>query len=249
MRTYAQTIHQLYQQLRTDTWSDAELIAVKVAHDVASDLFAGRMQSSGKPLLCHCVGTASILAAHGAPREVVAAGLLHNVYAAGDFGDGRKGATARRRHEMQSRVGRDIEQYLHGFARFRWKRTEFAQICAAIRPSDAFQRHVVLLRLADECEHLVDAGLLYRPNSRLRLQELVDGSALLLEIAKRIDNEQIGLELSELIQTAAVTPAMGDLATESTLLFGTVVVPRSYRKRFMLRVRNRLRRALGRRRG
>ncbi len=89
MHSYAQTNIQLFNQLRQDGYSDADLILVRNAYELAMVLFTGRFQPSGKSFIAHVVGTASILAWLRLPAPVVAAGLLHNVYENGDFGDGR----------------------------------------------------------------------------------------------------------------------------------------------------------------
>jgi hypothetical protein len=65
------------------------------------------------------VGTASILAAHGAECSVVCAGLLHSAYTHGDFGDGRDrdvGEVAPARREIVRRVlGEAGEDLVYGY--------------------------------------------------------------------------------------------------------------------------------------
>ena len=243
MTNYAQTIHALIQQLSSDGWSCTHLTEIKIAHDAAVELFAGRMQSHGKPLLCHCAGVASVLALHDTPPALVAAGLLHNVYYAGDFADAHSGATTRRRREMQKRVGPDVEAYLFAFAGLDWKTARLPKICSTIRSDDILQRHALLLKLADLCEDLSSYGMLYRPNGAELLTGLAENDALLREIARRIGFEQIGLKLSELIREAGSAQFVGRLAAQGGPRFGTVVAPKSYRKRFSLRVLERLRRS------
>src|SRR5262245_4841225 len=101
MRAYAQTNIQLFNQLRYYAYSDADLNLVRDAYELAMVLFSGRFQSSGKSFIAHVVGTASILAWVRLPAPVVAAGLLHNAYGSGDFGDGRRGATTPRRRRIR----------------------------------------------------------------------------------------------------------------------------------------------------
>src|SRR5688572_20530292 len=79
VHSYAQTNIQLFNQLRGDGYSKADLGLVRDAYELAMLLFSGRFQPSGKSFIAHVVGTASILAWHRLPAPVVAAGLLHNV--------------------------------------------------------------------------------------------------------------------------------------------------------------------------
>src|SRR5207247_3257336 len=90
MYPYAQTNLQLYNQLGGAGFSVADLGLVRVAYELATVLFAGRFQPSGKSFIAHVVGTASILASLRLPARVVAAGRLHHVFVNGVFGAGRR---------------------------------------------------------------------------------------------------------------------------------------------------------------
>ncbi|MBT5031559.1 MAG: HD domain-containing protein [Proteobacteria bacterium] len=82
----AQTPLQLYNQLRLADYPEQELDEARSACEFLNSLFAGRYRATGKSLIEHCVGTASILETHGADAATVTAGLLHAVYSQGDFG-------------------------------------------------------------------------------------------------------------------------------------------------------------------
>lgn len=74
----AQTNLQLYAQCAA--LASAEQDRIRSAYELATLLFAGHFRGSGKPFVCHLVGTASVLQRQGAPPSVVTAGLLHAVY-------------------------------------------------------------------------------------------------------------------------------------------------------------------------
>ena len=76
---YAQTNLQLYAQLRRANADESDLALVRRGYDLAMHLCPASFRGSGKPLLAHLVGTASILASLGQPTRVVTAGLLHAV--------------------------------------------------------------------------------------------------------------------------------------------------------------------------
>src|SRR5687767_15961282 len=101
---YAQTNLQLYTQLRRAGYTAEQLVPVRAGYDLAMQLFSASFRGSGKPLLAHLVGTASILAAIGQSRDIVLAGLLHAAYALGDFGDGRFGVSEAKRERVRKAV-------------------------------------------------------------------------------------------------------------------------------------------------
>ena len=89
MERVAQTNLQLYNQLRAQGYSQKELVIVHRAYEFLTTIYPGYFQADGKPFVAHTVGVASILAHLQLPAEFIAAGLLHNIYGNGDFGDGR----------------------------------------------------------------------------------------------------------------------------------------------------------------
>jgi len=101
MSPYAQTIVQLYRQLQDNSYSIAEMCRIRDAYELATELFAGRFTLTGRVFSAHSVRTASILSSLRLPVEIVAAGLLHNVYYGGDFGDGSRGISKAKREYMK----------------------------------------------------------------------------------------------------------------------------------------------------
>ena len=105
----AQTNIQLYNQLRRENRTLEELHFVHRAYEFITTLYGGFLQSDGKPFLSHSTGVASIVSQLGAPIEVVVAGLTHNIYGNGDFGDGRsKIITNSRRKLVISALGERV---------------------------------------------------------------------------------------------------------------------------------------------
>jgi hypothetical protein len=104
--------------------------------------------------MVHVIGTASFLSSLRVAPELVAAGLVHNVYGNGDFGDAREGAADWKRQIVRSAVGAEVEQYVYGFWRsLRWSRETISRFSLDIDSLDARDRAVLLLRLADLAEH------------------------------------------------------------------------------------------------
>lgn len=91
MQFYAQTNIQLLNQLQREGYSKEDLVSINNTYQFAIKMFAGCYRPSRKAFIAHVVGTASILASLHAPIKIVAAGLIHSIYAEGDFGSWKKG--------------------------------------------------------------------------------------------------------------------------------------------------------------
>ena len=126
---YAQTNLQLYAQLRRTGADESDLALVRSGYDLAMHLCPASFRGSGKPLLAHLVGTASILASIGQPARVVTAGLLHAVYVFGDFGDASRGSGDARRARVREAVGAAVEDLIFRYTHFDWN----SQTIPAIR--------------------------------------------------------------------------------------------------------------------
>lgn len=141
----AQTNLQLYGQMIADGWSEGSLARTRAAYDVARQLFSDAYRPSHKPFVCHLVGTASAAARWRCPEAIVLAGLLHSAYLYGDFRDGERGPTARRRRFLVDTIGDGAESIVYRYSVARSSPT----------PND---RDVQLVRLADRFDELADAG-------------------------------------------------------------------------------------------
>jgi (p)ppGpp synthase/HD superfamily hydrolase len=205
--TYAQTNLQLYDQLRRAGGLDADLALVRRGYDLAMHLCPASFRGSGKPLLAHLVGTASILAAVGQPARVVTAGLLHAVYVFGDFGDASRGATDQRRARVREAVGRDVEDLIARYTHFDWNSKTIPVIRDRVASLPPIEREVLIIRLANELEDHLDYGVLYCGNGEQRrayirspLNQSVDMARVLGEtkLAETLDqafNETLAEEL------------------------------------------------------
>ncbi len=165
MHRYAESILSLYSELMDSGCPEAGLIAVRRAYDLQRELFAALYTGSGKPHVSHGAGTASILLSIGAPFELLPAALLHNVYSLGNFGDSLGAArTERRRAEVRSAIGTFAELRVSRFFEMRWAPADIEGYLERFAALDEVARDTILIRLADELEHNLYAGLRYREN-------------------------------------------------------------------------------------
>jgi hypothetical protein len=109
----AQSNIQLYGQLQSCGYGAADISAVARAYRLAQRLFAASFRGSGRPFLCHLVGTASILVRDAAPAHEITAGLLHAAYSAGLFPfDMHRKMSPRKRAMVREAVGAEAEELI-----------------------------------------------------------------------------------------------------------------------------------------
>lgn len=137
----AQTNLQLYGQMLAAGWADESLTRARSAYDLARSLFGDAFRPSHKPFVCHLVGTASAALRWNAAEPVVLAGLVHSAYLFGDFGDGDRGPTPRRRRYLVETIGTTAEALVFHYSE-------------GSNPADDVQ----ILRLADRFDELADGG-------------------------------------------------------------------------------------------
>ena len=206
MTPVAQTNLQLYGQLRGLGYTETDLVSVRAAYQLALRLFPDFYRACEKPFLAHLVGAASILAADRPSIALVCAGLLHSAYILGDFGTGLLGVHEAKRSRLRAAVGPEIEAIVFRYATRPWSSTapEIARTAAALPPLD---RDVVLIRLADELENLVDSGLQYHPDAEHRLQDLALALPAWSATARALGQEHLASRLEE-AQAQAALPGL-----------------------------------------
>jgi len=238
MHSYARTNIQLFNQLRQEGYSNTDLRSVRDAYELAMVLFTGRFQPSGRPFVTHVVGTASILASLRLPAPVVAAGLLHNVYENGDFGDGHRGISRAKRKMLKSVLGEEAEAYVARFPVLPWYPQAIRQMRDNPEKLSPRDRNVVLIRLADHLEHLLDLDLLYYSDVGRR-PYMTNGSAV-VEMAEKLGLSWLAADLREAIRETEFAELPVELPTRERPNSGFVIVPRSCHKRFSVELRQAL---------
>jgi len=235
MHGYAQTIPQLYGQLQHDGYSIADMCCIRDAYELAMVLFSGRFLHSGKVFTAHIVGTASILASLRLPVEVVAAGLLHNVYRSGDFGDGRRSIANARREQVQRVVGTEVEQYVARFATLPWNSRAISALRDRPHELEPLDRSVVLLRLADQLEHLLDLDTLYGDDTGRRLY--VETGPIAVDTAERLGFAILAATLRQTLEESQRSAIPVELRSTRKQVFGFVLAPQSHHKQLSVTFR------------
>lgn len=211
MFPYAQTNLQLYRQLAAQDFTATEIETVAAAYDLGLRLFPGTYRGSGKPFLSHLVGTASVLASLRARTPLVITGLLHAVYTHGEFGNGWRGMTDRKRADIRRAVGEEIEDLIARYTRLRWQRRTISGIRARLDTMAPVERDVLLVRLANELEDHLDLGILYHADVERRRAYLRAELPIIVEMAERLGFPELAKDLAEAsadIARAEIAPGL-----------------------------------------
>lgn len=222
---YPQTNLQLLNRLRSAGWPTRDLVLLHNAYEWAMPLFSAQFRSSGKPFLAHLVGTAGILAGHGAGPAVVAAGLLHAGYAQGEWGDGSgRTPTAARRQRLHAAMGAEVEDLVHRYTLLTWSPATVADIrvrAAWLTPPES---EIVFIRLANLLEDYLDLGMAYSDKGKKPTHDdpvLADavviaralGHAILADELERAVDDNHGADLPPHLRRRALSS--GTLAPRS----------------------------------
>jgi hypothetical protein len=190
---HAQTRAQLFEELSAKGYASSQLQEVAAAYDLALSLFSTLLRPGGKPFLNHLIGTASILARHGAACTVVVAGLVHAAYTFGVFSSEPPGVTPRKRRRVCGAIGEAAEDLVNRYARFTWNSDEIGSLPPRLPGMTAIERNVVFMRLANELEEGADSSLFNWPVERRLLKATYQG--LSVDVARALGMLDLAAEL------------------------------------------------------
>lgn len=149
----AQTNLQLYIQMMEAGYDEPALDLANRAYLFAARHTSGVLRGSGKPFACHLVGTAGILVEAGQGKEVIAAALLHAMYQDRvPFPD--NAPHEKRREYIRQHFGEQVEKLVQAYHEF-----EVVRLDQFSDQQLQEKQTVVMMRLADELEDLLDHGV------------------------------------------------------------------------------------------
>lgn len=155
IQTYrpAQTNLQLYMQMMEEGYAEEEIRTINKAYLFTINKVHLMYRGSGKPFICHLVGTASLMAACKQPIEVILAALMHALYQNRVPFEGHKDIE-KRREIIKDKFGTESDRLIYEYTEF--EMTGIKDINPMQVKAD---KHVLLMRIADELEDIVDYGL------------------------------------------------------------------------------------------
>jgi (p)ppGpp synthase/HD superfamily hydrolase len=242
--SFAQTNVQLFNQLRSEGYAKQEVFEIWKTYEFGMRLFSGLFLPSGKPFLDHLVGTASILTWLHMPVEMVAAGLIHAAYLHGDFGGIRVGVTENKRKEVRKAVGEEVEDYVARYDSLLWNPAKILSIRDTLDELGLVERKVLVVRLANELEHQLDFNGMYYAESEKgqeRHQRYMKSyGPTLISMAERLGLTSLAEEMAQVFKDIVSIQVPIEPWIRSKHQVAYLIVPRSYRERFLVRWRRKL---------
>lgn len=196
----AQTNLQLYMQMLEEGYTNAEVNTVNMAYLFCINKVHLMYRGSGKPFICHLVGTASLMVTCKQSVEVVLAALMHALYQNRVPFDGHKDIQ-KRRAIINEKFGAECDRLIHEYTEF-----EMTGI-KDIDPNDIqVDQQVLLMRIADELEDIVDFGLCLHG---LEGETAERGGSYLSRRARKEKEGEILKELSQKLKAPKLYQALG----------------------------------------
>ena len=175
---YARTWPQLSNQLIAMLLPVDEIKKIHAAYALSIDLFGSMVRANEAPFLSHTVGTASILAVHGAPTKIVCGGLLHAAYTHGTYATPPdKPLNKQNRVAIAQVVSPEVELLARNYRRYRPSEMPVPADASAY---DEERASVLLIRAANHLEEYLDCGLIYANKTQKQGQEVMQHSRVLL---------------------------------------------------------------------
>jgi (p)ppGpp synthase/HD superfamily hydrolase len=233
MHNYAQNNLQLYNELLQQSYPIEDLVRIRATYELATKLMPGHIRPNGKAMEAHLAGTASILARHQAPLNLVLVGLIHAAYSVGDFGGLTKpGANARRR-VLVPVIGEEAENLLASYSNLSWTSPAILEYAQNLEKRTPLEKETIIIRLANELEDNLDLGVLFCVNREARRNYMKNYGPALVGMAEQLGYHALGRELAESHHTVINFPDMESLPIASDSPRETVVPPLSYRPRVL----------------
>jgi (p)ppGpp synthase/HD superfamily hydrolase len=233
MQFYAQTNLQLFNQLQREGYSMEDRISIGKTYQLAMKLFTGRYRPSGKTFIAHVIGTASILASLHVSAKIIAAGLIHSIYAEGDFGSIKKGVSLTKRKQVISIVGQEVEDYVYRYAGLAWNVQNISTICDRIDQLTPIDRDIILIRLADQLEDNLDLGIMYCSNHRNRQIFFKNMGSIMVEIANKIGFPTLATELEIAFKATLLATIPREFCQQYQESYSFLISPKSYRRKLL----------------
>jgi hypothetical protein len=249
MFEFAQTNLQLYRQMELLGYNPEEREKVAAGYRFLMPTFSGLYRGTEKPFITHLVGTASILVAYRASIDWVLAGLLHAVYAIGDFGfDPGTRETPRKRRLVSNLIGEEAEDLIIAYDAMRWTESAVDDYLRGYQQHSQQIKAALNLQLANTLEDLLDLGTNYERGTKFATMSSPKMQQAILALARMHSWPGLARQLEQALAAfnAGVTPVDAGGAMGQSKL----VLPPSAQRKFISTARGsvvrRMRRAKGR---
>jgi (p)ppGpp synthase/HD superfamily hydrolase len=246
----AQTHLQLFQQMRSNGYSTAELTTAAEAYRTATKLFADRFRPCGRPFVSHLIGTSAILVWLKAPMPIVIAAMLHAAYQEGDFANSLEGMTPRKRKKLRAAIGLEAEELVAAYTLSSRSLAGIRASYARFNQMSSAERDVLLMQLANELDDYRDLASNHAANADERIAVIRQCGSQQAEMAEWLGQPTLAQALRETYAESIAAFVPKSLLSE--FAYGYEIVPNSCQVRYNIlarrlgvKLRNRLRRHLG----
>jgi len=208
MINIAQTNLQLFNQMIQCNYSLEDIEYTGLAYDLASKSFNCKYRGNGKPLLCHLIGSASILVYIRRPVKTVVAGLLHAAIGDADFG-------YRQPQEVIARTfGASLFELINAYIDLNYTyQIKWFSSFQTEHELDSNIKEAIIIRIANEVEDYIDGAINYysdieNKGVKWRITYIKTVFPLLAALAKKVNQCELAdlvyyihKQLSESIET------------------------------------------------
>jgi (p)ppGpp synthase/HD superfamily hydrolase len=243
----AQTHLQLFQQMRNNGYSAADLAAAATAYQAATKLFANRFRPCGRPFVSHLVGTGAILVWLRVPISMVIAGMLHAAYQEGDFANSLEGLTQRKRQRLKAIIGIEAEELVAAYTVGSRSLTGIMASYARFPQMTSAERDILLMQLVNELDDYRDLASNHAANAAERITVIQECGPHQAQMAEWLGRPELAQALRETYAQSIAAFVPQPLLSE--FAYGYEIVPESCRvrpnifaRRLGVKIRNRLRR-------
>jgi GT2 family glycosyltransferase len=208
---YAQTILQLYNQVQALGYRDEDLRKLRTAYEFATKVLGTCFRGTGKPFVSHLAGTASVLAAHGAPFSMVVAGLLPATYTHGVIAGERITPTPSVRAYLSDTFGEHVSKLVEAYVSVEAFGSSVANQDLDIDTLALTTAKVLLIRIANDIDEFLDLGNRYCSKECLSIHLRAPALATM---AAKLGFESLVSELAEADRQAQSLTASSVLRSE-----------------------------------
>jgi (p)ppGpp synthase/HD superfamily hydrolase len=201
LSVFAQNYPQLMNQARALEFSQAELLQLRSAFELAQRSSRDLYRAEGCPLLNHLVRTASITLAQTRDIQLGVVALLHATYVLQDFDNSTHSRNMhKRRQEVRAEFGDVTEALLWDYETMPWHTVQHIDDhMRSFARKNASDKKILYLHVVNELEDHMDNAMEYTSLKRkarrdkyfekcIELANMLGHPTLALEIQKQLDN-------------------------------------------------------------
>ena len=249
MFEFAQTNLQLYRQMESLGYASDEREKTAAAYRFLMPTFSGLYRGTEKPFIAHLVGTASILVSYRAPIDWVLAGLLHAVYAIGDFGfDPGTRETPRKQDVICDLVGKEVDAIIIAYDAIRWTEGAVDDYSRTYQQHSQPVQAALNIQLANTLEDLLDFGANYERGKKFAAMSSPAMQQAIVALASSYSWPGLAQQLEQAL--AAFNVGMTPVDAGGAMGQSKLILPPSAQRKFISTARGsvvrRMRRAKGR---